>query len=150
HKYLDEARISKAARALGFGRPARFALETEASRFTVPKDDLERARFAAGFWSSELSALDGALLTNAIATGGLRVTPRIVAEIVYPDGKVHPVVAPKPERVLPSWVAEQIGAMMVKTTETGTAARAFSRRSPQSPLHGMKIAGKTGSLSQAK
>ena len=37
--------------------------------------------------------------------------------------------------------------MMVRTTETGTGQRAFSGRRPGSPLHGIKIAGKTGSLS---
>ena len=150
HRYLDAAKISKAARALGFGAPARFALEAEASRFTVPDDDLERAKFAAGFWSSELSALDGALLTNVIATGGLRVTPRIVAEVVEAGGARKPVVAPKSERVLPKKVAEAIGAMMVRTTENGTGARAFRGRKPGTPLHGITVAGKTGSLSQVK
>jgi cell division protein FtsI/penicillin-binding protein 2 len=150
HRFLDPARLSKAARAFGYGQPARFALDTEASRITVPDDPLERARFAAGFWSSELSALDGAILTNVIATGGVRVTPRIVAEVVDASGVRRPVVAPKRERVLPRKVAEEVGKMMVRTIEAGTGAKAFRGRKPGTPLHGMRIAGKTGSLSQVK
>jgi peptidoglycan glycosyltransferase len=60
------------------------------------------------------------------------------------------VVAGKSQRAIPRNVAAEIGKMMVRTTRTGTAARTFSGRRPGTPLHGMEIAGKTGSLSVVK
>lgn len=147
HKHLNRVKMTKAARAMGLGTVPAFALEAEPSRVTPPDGELEFARFAAGFEGSHLSALDGALLTNVIATGGMRVTPRIVAAVVDEKGS-HKAVAPGPKtRAIPERAAREIGRMMVRTTETGTGQRAFSGRRPGSPLHGMQIAGKTGSLS---
>jgi cell division protein FtsI/penicillin-binding protein 2 len=150
HKFLDGDKLAAAARAFGLGKRAAFALDCESSRFQVPDDELERARFAAGFWSSELSALDGAILTSVVATRGMRVTPRLVAEVVEPSGKVRQVVSAAPERAIPARVATEIGHMMVKTTESGTAYRAFHDRRGRAGLHGIKVAGKTGSLDRDK
>ncbi len=149
HKYLDSRKIEKAARALGWGSPPSFALAAEPSVITPPTDSLEFAQFAAGFWSSQLTALDGALMTGAIATGGMKIEPRIVAEVVDAGGARHPVVAGKPQRVIPRAVAEKIGKMMEQTCQSGTAARTFrSRRG--GALDGVTVAGKTGSLSVDK
>lgn len=150
HKYLDRRKIEKAARALGWGSAPSFALEAEPSVIEPPAGDLEFAQFAAGFWSSQLTALDGALMTGAIATGGMKVEPRIVAEVVDAGGARRPVVAGKPERVIPRAVAEQIGKMMVQTCQSGTASRVFRTRRAGTPLDGIEVAGKTGSLSVDK
>jgi cell division protein FtsI/penicillin-binding protein 2 len=147
HKHLDRARMTKAAREMGLGLVPAFALEAEPSRVTPPEGELEFAQFSAGFDGSFLSALDGALMTNTVATGGMRVTPRIVAAVVDDKGS-HRAVLPGPRtRAIPEAQAREIGRMMERTCESGTAQRAFSGRRPGSPLHGMKIAGKTGSLS---
>jgi cell division protein FtsI/penicillin-binding protein 2 len=146
HRFLDRDKLSAAARAFGMGRATAFSLDCEASRFSVPDDELERARFAAGFWSSELSAMDGAVLASVVANRGLRVTPRIVAEVVDEDGTGRRVVAVPGERAIPARVASAIGRMMEKTTESGTAYRAFHDRRGRGALHGIKVAGKTGSL----
>lgn len=147
HRYLDAGKFERAARALGWGSAPSFALAADASVITPPADDLEFAQFAAGFTSSQLTALDGALMTGAIATGGLRVQPRIVAEVVEAGGARRPVVAPRAQRAIPHAVAEQIGKMMVRTTQSGTAARVFRSRRAGTPLDGIEVAGKTGSLS---
>ena len=146
HKFLDGDKLTAAAAAFGLGKRVGFSLDCEASRIQVPDDDLERARFAAGFWSSELSALDGALLASVVATRGMRVTPRIVSEVVEKDGKLRKVVAAAPQRALPTRVAGEIGRMMVQTTESGTAYRAFHDRRGRGALKNIKVAGKTGSL----
>lgn len=149
HKYLDGRKIEKAARALGWGSAPSFALDAEPSVLTPPSDELEFARFAAGFWSSQLTALDGALMTGAIATGGMKVEPRIVAEVVDASGARHPVVAGKSQRAIPRAIAEKVGKMMEQTCQSGTGARTFrSRRG--GPLDGVVVAGKTGSLSVDK
>lgn len=147
HRYLDAGKFEKAARALGWGTAPAFALPCEASVIAPPNDELEFAQFAAGFTQSHLTALDGALMTNAIATGGMKVQPRIVAEVVDAGGGRRPVVAPKAQRAIPQEIAEQIGRMMVQTTRSGTAARVFRNRRAGSPLDGIEVAGKTGSLS---
>ena len=150
HKYLDGRKIEKAARALGWGSPPSFALAAEPSVITPPTDSLEFAQFAAGFWSSQLTALDGALMTGAIATGGMKVEPRIVAEVVDAGGARRPVVTGKPQRAIPRAVAEQIGKMMEQTCQSGTAARTFRSRRGGTALDGVAVAGKTGSLSVDK
>ena len=146
HKFLDRTKLAAAASAFGLGKAASFSLDCEASRIKVPDDALEQARFAAGFWSSELSAMDGAVLTSVVANRGLRLTPRIVAEVVEPGGKLRKVVAVPAERAIPARVARAIGQMMVQTTESGTAYRAFHTGRARSPLRNIKVAGKTGSL----
>jgi cell division protein FtsI/penicillin-binding protein 2 len=146
HKFLDTDKLAAAARAFGLGKPADFSLTCESSRVQVPDGDLERARFAAGFWSSELSAVDGALLASVVANRGMRVTPRIVSEVVEKDGRRHRVVSAAPERAIPARVAGEIGRMMVQTTEKGTAYRAFHDRHGRGALANIQVAGKTGSL----
>ncbi|HTE55367.1 MAG TPA: penicillin-binding transpeptidase domain-containing protein [Kofleriaceae bacterium] len=146
HKFLDRGKLSAAASAFGLGRAASFSLDCEASRVSVPDDALEQARFAAGFWSSELSAMDGAILASVVANRGMRLTPRIVAEVVEKDGKRRRVVAVPGERAIPARVASTIAEMMVQTTERGTAYRAFHQRRGGAVLRGIKVAGKTGSL----
>jgi cell division protein FtsI/penicillin-binding protein 2 len=150
HKFLDRDKLNAAAVAFGLGKAASFSLDCDASRITVPTDELEQARFAAGFWSSEISALDGALLTAVVANRGMRVTPRLVSELVEKDGKSRSVVAVAPERAISRRVADQIGRMMVQTTERGTAYSAFHDRRGRVALRGIKVAGKTGSLARDK
>ncbi|HUS69085.1 MAG TPA: penicillin-binding transpeptidase domain-containing protein [Kofleriaceae bacterium] len=147
HRHLDQAKMQKAARAFGLGTVPAWAIEAEPSRVAPPDGELEFAQFAAGFDGSFLSAVDGALLANTVATGGMKVTPHIVAAIVDEKGS-RKAVAPGPRtRAIPEANARAIGKMMERTIESGTGQRAFSGRRPGSPLHGIKIAGKTGSLS---
>jgi len=146
HKFLDSSKLAAAAHAFGLGKAADFSLTCESSRVQVPDGDLERARFAAGFWSSELSAVDGALRASVVANRGMRVTPRIVSEVVEQDGRRHRVVSAAPERAIPARVAGEIGRMMVQTTEKGTAYRAFHDRHGRGALANIQVAGKTGSL----
>ena len=147
HRHLDAAKMQKASRDMGLGLVPAWALEAEPSRVVAPAGELEFAQFAAGFDGSFLSAIDGALMTNTVATGGMRVTPRIVAAVVDEKGS-RKAVAPGPRtRAIPEAHARAIGKMMERTIEAGTATHAFGRRGPGTPLHGMRIAGKTGSIS---
>lgn len=148
HRNLEPERLARFARVFGFGWAPAMALPVEAGRCAVPTEDLEFAQFAAGFWNSELSALGAAVLVNTIASGGMRVTPRIVAEIEAPGGETTPVVARAPERVLDADIAAAVGEMMVGTTETGTARRGFHDRRGRNFLGEVEVAGKTGSLAR--
>ena len=145
-KHLTRDDLAKAAVQLGFDSAADFALDVEENRFELPADKLELARVAAGFWSTELSPIGAAVLTHSIASGGVRLSPRIVSEIRGPGGVQ--IVLPAPgERVLPAKVAASLGKMMAKTCESGTARSAFRDPRGRRFLDGAKVAGKTGSLS---
>ena len=146
HKHLDRHKLTAAARKFGLGRGSEFAIPSEPSRFSFPEDPLELARVAAGFWSTEISALGGAELANVLASGGDRVTPRIVSEIRSGD-RVTPVVGEAPTQVLSPAIASQMSEMLVATTQTGTAVKGFKdgRGQPYLPV---RVAGKTGSLAR--
>lgn len=150
HKRLSAKTLAATARAFGFEQAPSFALAAEPSTFEIPEPGLERAKMAAGFWSSELSAMGGAILTNVAASRGMRVQPQLVSEIVTKDGR-RIVVEPAPAvRAIDRKTADILTDMMVATTETGTGSKAFRSRAQGTPLHGMSIAGKTGSLSRVK
>jgi cell division protein FtsI/penicillin-binding protein 2 len=121
-----------------------FAWPVEVSRAEIPADPFALAETAAGFGAVRLSPLHGALIAAAVANGGLLVPPRIVASV---EGGAAPA-GPAPRRLLEPKVAAALAGMMETTVTEGTARKAFrlDRASSRSPLHGVPVAGKTGSL----
>lgn len=147
HRHLNRRKLAKAAHAYGMDAAADCALEVEPNRFEIPKDPLEFAQVAAGFWKTRMSPLGAALLAGTIATGGLRLTPRVVDSIERKGGEVEKVEPVKPVRVVRKAIAKRIGKMMVATTDHGTAKRGFhDRRGRQ--FFKVDVAGKTGSLAR--
>ena len=147
NNHLDKKSLGAMASNFGFGSSTSFALDAEPSRIELPSDDLEFARVSAGFWSTELSPLSAALATNVVASEGMAVTPRIVAEVREED-RVIPVVTKVPERVLDAKVAKTVAQMMTGTVRYGTAFKAFHDKRGRAYLGETKVAGKTGSLSR--
>jgi cell division protein FtsI/penicillin-binding protein 2 len=143
-KLLPE-QLERTAAAFGFGQDIGFDAEMEPSEVEIPRDPLEFARAAAGFWHSTLSTLHGALLAATIANHGEMPAPRIIEKAV--DAQGTPVLLPKmpSRRVLDSSVAEQVGKMMQLTTSMGTARRSFRDRQGH-PFLPVEVAGKTGTL----
>ncbi len=146
-QYLNPKKLQRTADAFGFGSAPQFALKTQASRLVLPDGKLAFARVAAGFWQSEVSALGGALIANTIASGGMQVTPRIVAE-VREKTRTIPVVAQAPRRVLGKSFAKHVAKMMAATIRYGTAKTAFHDKRGRKYLKNIDVAGKTGSLSR--
>ena len=151
HNHLDKRELTRAAHKLGFGKDAMpdFAIDVEANRVAIPDDDLQRARVAAGFWSTELSPLGGAMVASAIATRGIAMSPRIVDAVIDREGEI-PVLPGPTTRVLPDKVAAALTRMMTETCESGTARKGFHDRRGRRFLDGASVAGKTGSLSVNK
>jgi len=148
HRHLDPKRLAATAQKLGVDGPLPdFALHGEGGQCEVPADKgLEFAKMAAGFSGTRLSVVGGALLANAIASGGFSVTPRLVAEVV--DGDRRSVIAAGPKkRVLAADVARKVASMMVETCDSGSAAKAFPR---SGRLGKGQVAGKTGTLSRSQ
>jgi cell division protein FtsI/penicillin-binding protein 2 len=149
HKHLDRDELKDAAEAFGFAAAPTFALDVEPNRYALPEQPLEFARVAAGFWSTELSPLGGALVANVIATDGLAVTPRIVAEVRAADGASRQVVAAPSERAIPRKVARAVADMMVEACESGSARKGFRDERGREFFPNIDVAGKTGSLTRA-
>jgi cell division protein FtsI/penicillin-binding protein 2 len=147
-KHLDAESLRAAAEAFGYGAPLDLAIAAEPSTADIPDDELERARAAAGFWHSELSPLGGAVLANVIASGGRLVTPRVVHAVIE-RGEEQTLIPAAPRRTIDEETAAAVAAMMIGTTETGTARKAF-RDGKGRPWLDVDVAGKTGSLTRRK
>jgi cell division protein FtsI/penicillin-binding protein 2 len=141
---LDPATLRAVADRFLFNVPIAFPRPVAPSPATVPDDPFAAANTAAGFGAVRLSPLHGALLAAIVANGGVYVPPALVEEV---EGAPLPTPA-APSRVVDEQVAAKLAEMMRETVAAGTARRAFRR--PASPLRGVAVAGKTGSLADAK
>lgn len=142
---LSPEQLERTAAAFGFGEEIQFDAPFEPSEIEVPREPLEFARTAAGFWHSSLSALHGALLAATIANRGEMPAAHLIAHAVDAQGRVL-VLQPRPSRrVLEPTVAAEVGRMMRLTTSMGTARRSFRDRRGN-PTLSVEVAGKTGTL----
>ncbi|MCA9527740.1 MAG: hypothetical protein KC549_15735 [Myxococcales bacterium] len=142
---LSREDMDTLVRRFGFNQVVPFPLLTEASTAKVPRNGLERARMAAGFWHTRLTPLHGALIGAAVAGDGTLPTPRLIAALVAPDGRrvEAPQRPPFAEAMTPK-TAANLRTMMEATVRSGTARRAFAKW-PESIRH-IKVGGKTGTL----
>jgi penicillin-binding protein A len=148
-KFLDRDEMKRFGERFGFNRVIPFVWPVELSKMDVPKDRLEFARMAAGFRHSKLSPLHGAMMGAAVANGGLMMQPQILQSVAAADGEEIFHSQPRPfQRTMSSKTATKLARMMVTTTTEGTARKYFARTARQ--LQGIKVAGKTGSLSHVK
>lgn len=147
HGHLAPKALRRVATAFGFASAPAFAIDAEAARAEIPEQPLEFARVSAGFWHTELSPLGGALVAGTIATRGMALTPTLVDSVIDAKGAVHPIAPPAPQRAISEKVARRVGALMVGTTETGTAYKGFHDRRGRKFLS-VDVAGKTGTLTR--
>jgi len=147
HRHLDPVQLRRAARDFGFGALPTFALTSEPGRANIPSGDLAFAQVSAGFWRTELSPLGGAVIAGTVASGGLMVTPRIVAQVSDGDRSVD-VQPAAPRRTVPEHVARDLAHMMVGTTKWGTARKGFHDLEKREFFPGIEVAGKTGTLTR--
>lgn len=83
---------------------------------------------------------------QAIANGGKRVEPRIVAAKITPDGTRVPEPAPRTTQVVSPQTAEAVKNMLRAVTQDGGPA--FRGTAPSAALEGYQISGKTGTGQQ--
>jgi cell division protein FtsI (penicillin-binding protein 3) len=115
-------------RRMGFGEPTSLRLSGEvAGRLRKPKDwsalSLPSLSFGQELRSTPLQL---ALAYGAVASGGLRVTPRLLMDAPVPP----------PERILKPETCSQLSRMLVRVVEEGTGKLAA--------VQGVAVAGKTG------
>lgn len=150
YQFLDKDMLEKWSRRFGFERPIPFDLPVKSSTAAIPTSAIERAQVAAGFWKTNMSVLHGALIANAIATGGVWEWPAIIQSVHGPNGKnISFSSRPKPERIMSRTIATQLTAMMVQTTLHGTGRQGFFTRKGIPFLPNISVAGKTGSLTRS-
>ncbi|MEE2786185.1 MAG: penicillin-binding transpeptidase domain-containing protein [Myxococcota bacterium] len=147
NRYLTWDSLTEAADRFAFNRVVPFPLLTDASVAQVPRNELERARMAAGFWHSKLTPLHGALIAAAVAKDGKIPSPRFVEALRGPNGQVvqAPIRPPMSQAMSPQ-AATQLRRAMGRTVRQGTARRAFGKW-PKKLSH-INVGGKTGSLSK--
>jgi cell division protein FtsI/penicillin-binding protein 2 len=134
HKHLTPDALLGAAERFHFNRAVDFPIPTDMSLAAVPDDTLGLAKAGAGFGDVFISPLQGAMMASVIANEGLWRAPLLFEDQVRK--------APAPERVMPTQVAEDLGAMMAQTVSAGTGRKIFHQRGYAIP----DAAGKTGSL----
>lgn len=120
--------------------------EAELGRLSVPYNDLEFARAAAGFQGSSLSPVGGAYLMTLIARGGVPVPLRLHESSEPAAPSTAPVDAPP----FSLRTAQRLTRMLEVTVETGTSRSAFTAPDGKRYLPGIRVAGKTGTLRPAK
>ena len=145
-QHLSDTQLLSTAKALQFETRIPFEFAVEPSPAHIPGDPVERAKVAAGFWNVDLSPVHGAVIASILARGGIYQPPHIIAQVIGPDGSDLTPAAPQTDRVLAKEVATQLGEMMVLTTEEGTAKKSFIDAQGNPYVPGVRVAGKTGSL----
>lgn len=132
--------LLEVAERLGFNASVPFDWPVPVGQLSLPYNDLEFARTAAGFQGSTLSPLGGAHLASIIAAGGISQRVRLLA----PEPADRQAAAAS--RVLSATTAWRMTRMMEVTVHSGTCRSVFTDPTGKSYLPGIRVAGKTGTL----
>ncbi len=111
------------------------------------EDDYDLGRVGCGLAGCQITPLHAVSLAATLATGQ-RVSPYWIERVT--DGMGQELILPEPappRTVLTPELAEELRTLMVETTQTGTARKAFRNVRGRPLLGSVKVAGKTGSLS---
>ncbi|MBI4778493.1 hypothetical protein HY792_06205 [Candidatus Desantisbacteria bacterium] len=141
--------LEKYAERFGFNSKLCPDIPVEESTANISDETYDIAASGAGFGDINMSPLHGALLAASIANKGQIMEPTLIKQIVDAEGRV--LVTPSPQVMrtpITPETAEIIKTMMIQTVHgEGNAHKAFYDRRGNPYLQGIKIAGKTGSLS---
>jgi peptidoglycan glycosyltransferase len=129
--------LRKQADAFGFDQALRIPLTVTPSVFPATLDQAHLAQSSIGQFDVRTNPLEMAMVSAAIANGGVLMKPNLVARVRSADLEVIQTTTPAElSRPISSEVASQLRTMMlsVVTSGTGTAAQ----------IDGVDVAGKTG------
>lgn len=145
-KLLTRDDLLKTAERIGFNQKLLLDggdEQAELGKLTVPYNDLEFARAAAGFQGSSLSPIGAAYLMTLIARGGSPIGLRLhEATGEATDSPLNPQASP----LFSARTAQRLTRMLEVTVETGTSRGAFTGPDGKRYLPGIRVAGKTGTL----
>ena len=140
-KFLNPSLLRAEASAFGFNTDLKTQMPLPISSATIPNDDYDFGRTAAGFGDVFLSPLHAAAIVSTFANGGKFPIPTIIDQVISPDGDIifksqptilHQAVTPQ--------TAKTLLQMMTATTTIGTSKREFAGKVP------WEVAAKTGTL----
>jgi cell division protein FtsI/penicillin-binding protein 2 len=140
-QHLLHRDLVEVAEQLGFNAALSFDTPAQMGTLSVPYNDLEFARTAAGFRGSRLSVLGAAQLAYLVASGGR--APRMTT------ARRDPLDVPAPDagpRAMSRTTARRLRRMMEVTIHSGTCLEAFTSETGASYLGQIRAAGKTGTL----
>lgn len=150
-KHLSPEKLVDYAGSFGFGELIPFDLPLPVSPIDVPREPLEFARTAAGFWHMRMSPIHGALLAASVAERGRMMRPYVVDALRDERGRVVMRGEAQLHRtVLERRHADALGKMMRATVTQGTGRKSFYDPRGQPYLPGIEVAGKTGTLSEER
>jgi peptidoglycan glycosyltransferase len=145
-RLLTRDTLMSTAERLGFN--AKLELDDgeetgELGRLSLPYNDLEFARAAAGFQGSSLSPLGAAYLMTLIARSGVPVSLRLHDQ----TGEAADLpLTTQSSPLFSARTAQRLTRMLEVTVETGTSRGAFTGPDGKRYLPGIRVAGKTGTL----
>ena len=135
---LGSAAIKKQAEAYGFGRSLEIPMRVDASQYPgYAGDPAQTGLSAFGQAGDRATPLQMAMVSAAIANGGVVMYPNLVDSVKSPDFKTLESFQPRElSRATSSDVADQVKAMMVTGVQSGIATNAR--------IDGVEVGGKTG------
>ncbi|MFP5372730.1 MAG: peptidoglycan D,D-transpeptidase FtsI family protein, partial [Actinomycetes bacterium] len=136
---VGDEKLEHYLRAFGIGSTTGIELPGESAGILQDSDDwsgIRAANVAIGQGVS-VTTLQMASVYQAIANGGVRIEPRIVASVTSPTGKVTPAPVPPGTRVISETTAERMAYMLEAVVGPGGTA-------PLGEIEGFRVAGKTG------
>lgn len=145
--YLSAETLTAYAKRFWFNLNLPTDVAVETSTFSVPTDDYELARTAAGFGDVTLSPIHAAALMAAVSNKGVLMRPFFVDEVAGGEGKAIYRNTPQALQViLKRKTSEELMEMLQATIEVGTAKKHFVKVSNPF-LKNAAVAAKTGTLS---
>jgi peptidoglycan glycosyltransferase len=134
---LGQDRIRAQAELFGFGKEIRVPILATPSVYPEEMDQAQLGLSSFGQFDVRVSPLQMALVSSAIANGGLMMQPNLIESVISPNLSViqstQPEVLSQP---ITAETAEALKKMMVQSVSKGVASNAS--------VSGVKVAGKTG------
>ena len=134
---LGQSAIAQQAKAFGFGESLSIPLKSTASVYPENLDDAQTGLTAFGQFDVRVTPLQMAMVSAAIANGGVEMKPYMVDQIFTSNLTLLEEGAPMElRRSITTSTAERIKQMMIAAVSSGVSSNA--------KIPGVKVAGKTG------
>ncbi len=136
---LPSDALANMAERFGFGTTFKIPLTVTPSTFPANTDAAQLAMSSIGQFEVQVTPMQMAMVTQAIANGGEMMQPYLVDSVVDADNQVRSTTNPEPVgNPVSATIAEQIGSMMVAAvSEPYGGAQSIA-------IDGIQVAAKTG------
>jgi peptidoglycan glycosyltransferase len=134
---LGQDRIRAQAELFGFGKELRVPMVVTPSIFPAEMDEAQLALSSFGQYDVRVTPLQMAMISSAIANGGIIMKPNLIESVISPNLSV--IDAPKPgvlSQPITAATAESLKQMMIESVRSGVASNGA--------VTDIEVAGKTG------